>query len=203
MISRRGIKIADFGLSRVLSDSEKSLPSQYQQDCQSTGHTTTFVGTLAYMSPERILGAAYNHSSDIYSLGKIVVATALGESPPSCSYWTKLSALTCESREDCFQMSQNWSKAFLDFVSICLTYDTDSRSSAGELLEHEFLQCHSKYTVDTCFPFFNSPEPMKSREEIITALNQALLTYRHEESQVHIERQISLCLELINSISFE
>jgi serine/threonine protein kinase len=49
----------------------------------------TFTGTLAYMSPERIKGSKYSYSSDIWSLGIVLLTFSTGELPFSQSngYW--------------------------------------------------------------------------------------------------------------------
>jgi serine/threonine protein kinase len=46
------VKIADFGISKALD--------------KTTGFANTFVGTVCYMSPERITGEIYSFSSDIW-----------------------------------------------------------------------------------------------------------------------------------------
>lgn len=46
----------------------------------------TFLGTQAYMSPERLQGEPYDISSDLWSLGLTLVEAATGKWPfPECS----------------------------------------------------------------------------------------------------------------------
>ena len=49
----------------------------------------TFVGTVTYMSPERINGDEYSYSSDVWSLGMMLLTTALGKLPYGTGkgYW--------------------------------------------------------------------------------------------------------------------
>lgn len=49
----------------------------------------TFVGTVTYMSPERINGDEYSYSSDVWSLGMMLLTTALGRLPfgTGKGYW--------------------------------------------------------------------------------------------------------------------
>jgi serine/threonine protein kinase len=65
--SRGEVKISDFGLSAEL-DSTKEM-------------CATFIGTHAYMSPERLGGKPYSFASDIWSLGITLVECALGQFP--------------------------------------------------------------------------------------------------------------------------
>ncbi|RKO91702.1 kinase-like domain-containing protein, partial [Blyttiomyces helicus] len=59
------IKIADFGVSGQLINSVAN----------------TFVGTSAYMAPERIQGGKYSVQSDVWSVGITLMELALGKFP--------------------------------------------------------------------------------------------------------------------------
>ena len=63
-------KVADFGCVAELQDS--------------FGKCGTFVGTVPYMSPERIQGEQYSYASDIWALGLTLVECASGEPPCVC-----------------------------------------------------------------------------------------------------------------------
>ena len=67
MNSAGRLKIADFGVSGQLANSVSK--------CQ------TWVGTVTYMSPERIKGDAYGFASDSWSLGLSLLEFALGHFP--------------------------------------------------------------------------------------------------------------------------
>lgn len=73
-------KIADMGISRQMDDSTQA-------------YAKTFVGTMVYMSPER-LGSSpngYGYPSDIWSLGLSILSIALGRYPyADTSYWELL-----------------------------------------------------------------------------------------------------------------
>lgn len=60
-------KLSDFGISKEL---EATL-----------NMCNTFVGTLSYMSPERMDGKYYTFSSDIWSIGMVVYEMATGCHP--------------------------------------------------------------------------------------------------------------------------
>ncbi|XP_058086667.1 mitogen-activated protein kinase kinase 1-like [Magnolia sinica] len=60
LVNHKGeVKITDFGVSAVLASS--------------MGQRDTFVGTYNYMSPKQIRGNTYDYSSDIWSLGMVVL----------------------------------------------------------------------------------------------------------------------------------
>jgi serine/threonine protein kinase len=68
LINSKGeVKLTDFGIMKELEATH--------QLCQ------TFLGTKAYMSPERFEGLNYNNKSDIWSLGLIIIEMATGEYP--------------------------------------------------------------------------------------------------------------------------
>jgi|EP01049_Picozoa_sp_SAG25_P007204 NIMA (never in mitosis gene a)-related kinase len=56
------IKVGDFGISKVLKDTDQKAKTQ--------------VGTPYYLSPEICLDKAYNHKSDIWSLGCVLYELA-------------------------------------------------------------------------------------------------------------------------------
>jgi tetratricopeptide (TPR) repeat protein len=61
------VKVVDFGIAGLLSESQ--------------GGQKVISGTAAYVAPERAIGGAYDHRSDIYSLG-IVAYELLAGGPP-------------------------------------------------------------------------------------------------------------------------
>lgn len=61
------LKISDFGTSSQLSNSMSKCLS--------------WVGTVTYMSPERIRGDSYSFNTDVWSLGLLVLECALGRYP--------------------------------------------------------------------------------------------------------------------------
>lgn len=65
-------KVVDFGLARVLSVGPRSL---------TLDHETAAGGTLAYMSPEQLLGDAIGPAADVYSLGVVLYELLTGSLP--------------------------------------------------------------------------------------------------------------------------
>jgi len=74
MITAAGeVKVADFGLARVLRESDNSASALTQ-----VGIT---MGTPLYMSPEQVEGRALDHRSDIYSFGVLCYHMFTGKPP--------------------------------------------------------------------------------------------------------------------------
>lgn len=66
LVNQKGeVKLCDFGVSRQLM----------------TARANTFVGTMRYMSPERIEGHSYTIASDLWSLGVSLIELATGTFP--------------------------------------------------------------------------------------------------------------------------
>lgn len=64
LTSRGVVKIADFGVSGQVGNTKACA--------------MTWVGTMVYMSPERIQGQQYSFDSDIWSLGLVLCECLLG-----------------------------------------------------------------------------------------------------------------------------
>lgn len=71
----RDVKIADFGLAKLLTASAQSTALSEITDPRMP------IGTLLYMSPEQSRGEAVDHRSDIYSLGATFYCMLTGKAP--------------------------------------------------------------------------------------------------------------------------
>ncbi|CAN8258575.1 unnamed protein product [Cochlearia groenlandica] len=129
--SEKSVKIADFGVSRILA--------QTMDPCNSS------VGTIAYMSPERINtdlnhGRYDGYAGDVWSLGVSVLEFYLGRFPFSVSRqgdWASLMCAICMSQPP--EAPATASQEFRHFVSCCLQSDPPKRWSAQQLLQHPFI----------------------------------------------------------------
>ncbi|KAM7483962.1 hypothetical protein LguiB_008545 [Lonicera macranthoides] len=129
--SERQVKIADFGVSRILS--------------QTMGTCNSSVGTIAYMSPERINtdlnhGKYDGYAGDIWSLGVSILEFYLGRFPfavASTGDWASLMIAICMNQPP--EAPPTASRQFRDFISCCLKRDPARRWTAAQLLTHPFV----------------------------------------------------------------
>jgi serine/threonine protein kinase len=142
------VKITDFGVSR---GNRTHDPASVH----------TFVGSISYMSPERLEGKAYSYEADVWSLGIVLCEAITGHHPfqdrfgPDSSrltFWELLqkvmaantnegSALTsCLDRMAAAGLTRpEVSDDLVSFVGECLAYDREKRSSSERLLNHAWL----------------------------------------------------------------
>lgn len=71
LVSKRGIKVLDFGLARM----------EMEDEDQTLTITGAVLGTPAYMSPEQREGKTADHRSDIYSFGCVLHEMLTGKRP--------------------------------------------------------------------------------------------------------------------------
>ncbi|CAH8384405.1 unnamed protein product [Eruca vesicaria subsp. sativa] len=129
--SAKNVKIADFGVSRILA--------QTMDPCNSS------VGTIAYMSPERIntdlnQGMYDGYAGDIWSLGVSILEFFLGRFPFNVSRqgdWASLMCAICMSQPP--EAPATASREFRNFISCCLQREPGRRLTANQLLKHPFI----------------------------------------------------------------
>ncbi|EPS59193.1 mitogen-activated protein kinase 2, partial [Genlisea aurea] len=136
LVNSRGIvKIADFGVSRILA--------QTMDPCNSS------VGTIAYMSPDRINtdlnhGRYDGYAGDIWSLGVSILEFYLGKFPFPVGRqgeWSSLFYAIGMSQPP--EAPATASREFRDFIRCCLQRDPARRWTAGQLLRHPFILQHA------------------------------------------------------------
>ena len=123
------IKIADFGVSGELGDT--------------LAKAATWVGTVHYMSPERILGGAYAYDSDVWSFGITILELATlrfpyPPAPPAApqqrlGFWDLLDCIV-ESPPPAPPATASAPLASL--VTACLQKQPAARASSSALLQH-------------------------------------------------------------------
>ncbi|KAJ3357429.1 hypothetical protein HDU83_007360 [Entophlyctis luteolus] len=127
------LKLADFGVSAKLKS-----PS---------GTARTFIGTPYWMAPEVIncdpdgpnsKVASYDCKADIWSIG--ITAIEIADKNPPLSDIHPMRALHLIPNSNLgLAKPKNWSKIFVDFISVCLIKDPTKRPSAHEILNHPFM----------------------------------------------------------------
>ncbi|XP_062516550.1 dual specificity mitogen-activated protein kinase kinase 5-like [Corticium candelabrum] len=129
LVNTKGlVKLCDFGVSVQLVNSIAK----------------TFVGTNAYMAPERILGGQYGVHSEVWSLGVTILEIALGYFPfrksgSSPEGMLAIDLLQCIVSEEPPQLpSDEFSPACVDFLCQCMQKSTQSRPSLNMLMQHPF-----------------------------------------------------------------
>lgn len=130
LLSRRlcCAKLSDFGLARDLNPG--------------VSRVETFVGTVAYMSPERLQGSKYTYASDVWALGVSVVECLLGRYPfnKPQSYFDYIEAtMTTNMWSGLRHTGIPVSDKAKDFVLQCTFADPNHRPDTNQLLEHPWL----------------------------------------------------------------
>ncbi|XP_076885078.1 mitogen-activated protein kinase kinase 9 [Bidens hawaiensis] len=127
------VKIADFGVSKIM--------------CRTLDACDSYVGTCAYMSPERFdpdsYGANYNgYSGDIWSLGLTFLELYMGHFPllPTGQKpdWATLMCAICFGEPP--SLPEGASEEFRSFIECCLQKDSGKRWTASQLLSHPFCR---------------------------------------------------------------
>lgn len=133
------IKISDFGVSGQLGSS--------------VSQATSWVGTVTYMSPERIQGRSYGFPTDIWALGLTLLEAALGRFPylpegggngtAGPGFWDLLSQIV-HKPSPVPAPGGALSPQLCDFLSHALAKDPQKRPSAAQLLKHPFLETRAE-----------------------------------------------------------
>lgn len=122
------VKLCDFGVSVQLIDSIAK----------------TFIGTNAYMAPERIKGEEYSIHSEVWSLGVSLFEMAAGSFPYESAKTPGSKGIDLWKSivdKDPPQLPDSiFSFDFVDFVSQCMQKDPGCRPAPEALMRHSFIE---------------------------------------------------------------
>lgn len=132
------VKLADLGICTQPGES----PSQM------------WVGTVTYMSPERMVGDKYSYSADVWSAGLVVMEAAMGVYPfmspalkaGQLEFWDLLDMIVNGSAPDCLleEAKVGACEGMLELIARSMHKDELQRASAKECLELSFLSGKGK-----------------------------------------------------------
>lgn len=136
------IKIADFGLSKIVWDNQTMTPC----------------GTVGYTAPEIVKDERYSKSVDMWALG-CVLYTLLCGFPPF--YDESIEVLTEKVAKGQYTFLSPWwddiSKSAQDLITHLLTVDADKRYTITEFLAHPWIQGSGPTPRDEKKPAANDP----------------------------------------------
>ncbi|XP_044076160.1 dual specificity mitogen-activated protein kinase kinase 5 isoform X1 [Siniperca chuatsi] len=130
LVNTRGqVKLCDFGVSTQLVNSIAK----------------TYVGTNAYMAPERISGEQYGIHADVWSVGISFMELALGMFPypqiqKNQGSLMPLQLLQCIVDEDPPVLPVgHFSEKFVHFITQCMRRQPKERPAPNNLMDHSFI----------------------------------------------------------------
>lgn len=127
-------KLSDFGITT-------SVENTLDNACAS------FVGTSAWMSPERLEGKPYKYPSDIWAMGIVLLEAAQGRFPYEITdvYLEMMQAVIngpspALPRSADGSYINGYSKEFASLIDLCLKKDSEARATAEEILLHPWFK---------------------------------------------------------------
>lgn len=129
------VKLCDFGVCRELANTAAVC--------------NTFVGTMTYMSPERLFRSSYGYSGDIWSVGLIAIELIRGFHPyPKPSNFIEMVENLQNLPPPQLPNNGMYSQELIDFTNCCLQLEPESRYSVQQLLSHPWILNNSSTEID-------------------------------------------------------
>ena len=132
LVNKQGyVKLTDFGISIQLDETGQLAKS--------------FVGTLTYMSPERMEGEKYSAKGDVWSLGLVIVEMMTGSFPyPETRGFLEMLEQIKDNESPNVPDNGLFSRDLQDFILRCLQKDPRDRYSEVQLLSHPWILRYSQ-----------------------------------------------------------
>ena len=149
------VALTDFGLAKAYRDPE-------QLGRTVSGRKTEVFGTPGFMSPEQIMEAESGPESDIFALGCVVYAMAVGESPFAGDDPVQAMRRIAEVRyAHLGEVRPELSPELIALVERCLVADILERAEASELEEATRALLHARGLPDarSCVQRFLANDP--------------------------------------------
>ncbi|EFK53584.1 protein kinase [Corynebacterium genitalium ATCC 33030] len=147
------VKLADFGLVRAASESQRS--------------TDQIVGTVAYLSPEQVDGSELTQASDVYSAGIVLFELLTGTQPFSGD--TSLAHAMARLHRDVPPPSSRIAGVPMLFDELVAT--ATARHPRDRFADaDEFLDALEDVSADLDLPDFTVPAPTQSAAHRVAAI---------------------------------
>lgn len=131
ILSNGEVKVADFGIARVMSTSRTQ--------------TGIVLGTPSYMSPEQIAGKKVDGRSDLFSLGVVLYELIAGEKPfQGESIATLMYNITSSAPPSLQELSSRIPGKMFPIVEKLLAKNVEERYQTGKSLADDLLACLNK-----------------------------------------------------------
>ena len=131
ILSNGEVKVADFGIARVMSTSKTQ--------------TGVVLGTPSYMSPEQIAGKKVDGRSDLFSLGVVLYELIAGEKPfQGESITTLMYNITSSVPPSLKELSPQIPGKMIPIVEKLMAKNVEERYQTGKSLADDLLACLNK-----------------------------------------------------------
>ncbi|HEX5030295.1 MAG TPA: protein kinase [Candidatus Eisenbacteria bacterium] len=177
------IKVLDFGLAKLTGAEAPPAPSQ-SVGATAPGTMTTpgvLLGTVAYMAPEQVRGAAVDARADVFALGVVLYEMLTGKRPfPGSTTADVMSAILHQEPTSLAALRPDSPAQLIWFVRRCLSKDPDRRVQTmldvrNEL--EELVQAMDRGTLAESGAQSGAGEPIE-RQFLLTAAHVRLLSTR-------------------------
>ncbi|KAI9679045.1 MAG: Suppressor of Sensor Kinase (SLN1) [Trizodia sp. TS-e1964] len=132
------IKYVDFGAAKIIARQGKTLA----RDSTQSEKAKTMTGTPMYMSPEAIKGQNEGRQGaiDVWSLGCVILEMASGRRPWASldNEWAIMYNIA-QGNPPQLPTKDQLSESGINFLRRCFERDPAKRSTAAELLQHEWI----------------------------------------------------------------